>query len=176
MLATLVGLALVAALGLIAYAAYRPDDFRIERVTTIRAKPETVYGLIEDFHQWIAWSPYENMDPDLKRTYGGAERGVGATYAWEGRKTGVGSMAITKAVSPSQVLIDLIFTKPFQARNLAEFTMEPAGDSTRVTWAMSGHNSYFAKLMGIFFAMDKMVGPQFEEGLSKLKAVAERQG
>ena len=102
MLATLVGLAVVAALGLIAYAAYRPDNFRIERVTTIRAKPETVYGLIEDFHQWTAWSPYENMDPDLKRTYGGAERGVGATYACEGLSALVMAMLPTPALRPSQ--------------------------------------------------------------------------
>lgn len=176
MLTTLVAILILAVLGVVAYAANHPGDFRIERSTTVGAAPETLFDLIEDFHRWTEWSPYETMDPDLKRTYGGAERGVGATYGWEGRKTGVGSMVVTEAVKPSQVLIDLIFTKPFQAHNKAEFTLEPVGDSTKVTWAMSGHSSFFAKLMSIFFSTEKMVGPQFEQGLAKLKAVAERQG
>lgn len=176
MLTMLVGLLILAVLGLIAYAANHPSDFRIERSTTVRAAPETLFDLIEDFHRWTEWSPYENMDRDLKRTYGGAERGVGAAYGWEGRKTGVGSMIVTEADKPSQVLIDLNFTKPFQAHNKAAFTLEPVGDSTKVTWAMSGHSGFFAKLMSMFFSMEKMVGPQFEQGLANLKAVAERKG
>lgn len=176
MLTTLVAILILAVLALIAYAANHPSDFRIERSTTVRAAPETLFDLIEDFHRWTEWSPYENMDPNLKRTYAGAERGVGAAYGWEGRKTGVGSMAITEAVKPSQVLIDLTFIKPFQAHNKAAFTLEPVGDSTKVTWAMSGHSGFFAKLISIFFSTEKMVGPQFEQGLANLKAVAERHG
>ncbi|WP_312162677.1 SRPBCC family protein [Phenylobacterium sp.] len=176
MLTTLVAILILAVLGLVAYAANHPGDFRVERTATVRAAPETLYDLIEDFHRWTAWSPYENIDADLKRTYAGAERGVGAIYGWEGRKTGVGRMAITEAVRPSQVLIELIFLKPFQAHNTAEFTLEPTGEATKVTWAMSGHNGLFAKLISLFFSMDKMVGPQFEQGLAKLKALAEREG
>ena len=174
MLAALVGLLILALLGLIAYVANHPSDFRLERSTTVRAAPETLYDLISDFHRWTAWSPFEGIDADLKRTYGGAERGVGATYSWEGRKTGVGSMAITEAVAFSRVLIDLTFVKPFHAHNQAEFTLEPDGDATRVTWAMSGHSGFFAKLIDVFLPMEKMVGPQFEQGLAKLKALAEQ--
>lgn len=176
MLTTLVGLLILAVLGLVAYAANHPSDFRIERSTTVRAKPETLYDLIEDFHRWTAWSPFENIDADLKREYGGAERGVGALYAWEGMKAGVGRMAITEAEKPSRVLINLDFLKPFQAHNKAEFTIEPEGDGARVTWAMSGHSGFVPKLISIFYPMEKMVGPQFEQGLANLKAVAERQG
>lgn len=174
MLALLVGLVILALLGLIAYAANHPSDFRIERSTSVHASPDKLFDLIEDFHRWTAWSPFEGIDADLKRTYGGSERGVGAVYGWEGRKTGVGSMAITEADRPARVLIDLMFVKPFQAHNKAEFTLEPDGEATKVTWAMSGHSGFFAKLIDVFLPMEKMVGPQFEQGLAKLKAVAEQ--
>ncbi len=174
MLAALIGVLIIALLGLIAYVANHPSDFRLERSTTVRAAPERLFDLISDFHRWTAWSPFETIDADLKRTYGGAERGVGATYGWEGRKSGVGSMAITEADAPSRVLIDLVFVKPFQAHNKAEFTLEPDGDATRVTWAMSGHSGFFAKMIDVFLPMEKMVGPQFEQGLAKLKTVAEQ--
>ena len=174
MLAALIGVLIIALLGLIAYVANHPSDFRLERSTTVRAAPERLFDLISDFHRWTAWSPFETIDADLKRTYGGAERGVGATYGWEGRKSGVGSMAITEADAPSRVLIDLVFVKPFQAHNKAEFTLEPDGDATKVTWAMSGHSGFFAKMIDVFLPMEEMVGPQFEQGLAKLKTVAEQ--
>lgn len=150
----------------------RPDTFRVERSIQIAAAPETVLALIEDFRNWTQWSPYEKMDADLKRSYSGASAGVGAVYDWEGKKTGVGRMAITRA-DPSRVLIDLDFFKPMKANNKAEFTLEPQGGGTRVTWAMTGANTFMSKVMGLFFSMDRFVGGQFENGLADLKAAAE---
>ena len=150
----------------------RPETFRVERGIQIAAAPETVLALIEDFQKWTRWSPYEHLDADLKRTYGGAAKGEGATYAWEGKKAGSGNMRITRA-TPSLVEIDLNMIKPFQASNLAEFTITPQGDGTRVTWAMSGTKTLISKLMGLIFNMDKFVGGQFESGLADLKAAAE---
>lgn len=150
----------------------RPGVFRVERSIQIAAAPETVLGLINDFRQWTRWSPYEKMDADLKRSYSGAPAGVGAVYAWEGKKTGVGRMEITRA-DPSQVLIDLEFVKPMKASNKAEFTLQSQGGATRVTWAMTGANTFMSKVMGLFFNMDKFVGGQFESGLADLKAAAE---
>ena len=159
----------------LAYAATRPDTFRVARATSIKAPPETIFALIDDFRNWGSWSPYETKDPDMKRTFGATTKGKGAEYAWEGdRNVGSGRMEITEASAPSKVALDLHMRTPFKADNTVEFTMEPQGDATNVTWAMNGHVPYFAKILHVFFDMDRMVGKDFEAGLAKFKAVAER--
>jgi uncharacterized protein YndB with AHSA1/START domain len=158
---------------LLAYAATRPDSFRLERSVTIKAPPEKAFALINDFHQWTAWSPWEHMDADLQRSYSGNAAGVGAVYQWEGKKTGVGRMEIMESLPASLIKIKLDFFKPFEAHNTAEFTLQAQGDSTTVTWAMYGPSPFMSKLMGIFFSIDKMVGKDFEAGLEKMKAAAE---
>ena len=156
------------------YAATRPDNFRLERTATIDAPPEKVFALINDFNRWSAWSPWEKIDADLKRNYSGAAAGVGAVYAWEGSKTGVGRMEIMESSPASRVKIKLDFFKPIEAHNTAEFSLLPRGASTEVTWAMYGPSPYLSKLMGIFFSMDKMVGKDFESGLENMKAAAQK--
>ncbi|HEX4964043.1 MAG TPA: SRPBCC family protein [Thermoanaerobaculia bacterium] len=158
---------------LLAYAATRPNSFRIQRTKIVKASPEKIVPLIADFHSWGSWSPWEKVDPSMKRTFSGAASGKGAVYAWEGNgKAGSGRMEI-KESSPSKVTIQLDFIKPFEAHNTAEFTLEPVGDGTNVTWAMYGPSPFIAKVMGIFFNMDRVVGKDFETGLENLKAVAE---
>ena len=158
----------------LAYAASRPDDFRLERSLTIRATPEKIFALISDFHQWSQWSPWEKLDQDLKRSYSGNASGVGAAYDWEGAKAGVGRMQIIQSDSPVLVKIKLDFLKPMKAHNTAEFALQLEGELTRVTWAMYGRSPYLAKVMGVFFSIDKMVGKDFEAGLQMMKAVAEK--
>jgi uncharacterized protein YndB with AHSA1/START domain len=156
-------------------AARKPDTFRIERSATIKAPPEKIFPLIDSFPAWTSWSPYDNRDPNMKRTYGAVSTGKGATYGWDGNKDiGSGSMEILEATPPSKVVIKLDFTKPFEAHNTAEFTLVPVGDGTTVTWAMYGPQLFMGKVMGLFFNMDKMVGGDFETGLASLKAVAEK--
>ena len=161
---------------LLAYAATRPDGFRLERTIIIKASPEKVFALINDFHKWGAWSPWDKIDADLKRTYSGPLSGVGATYSWEGKKTGIGRMVVMECLPTSLVKIKLDFFKPFEAHNVAEFSLHEQDDSTVVTWAMSGPTPYLSKLIGIFFSMDKLVGKQFESGLEKMKSAAETVG
>ncbi|AXQ30119.1 polyketide cyclase [Solimonas sp. K1W22B-7] len=169
----LIALALAIA-ALLGYAATQPDIFRVERSTVVQAPAEQIYPLIADFHRWTQWSPYEKLDPALKRTYGGAESGLGASYAWEGDKNvGSGRMEITEATAPSKIGIKLDFMVPFEAHNQAEFTLQPEGSGTRVSWAMHGPANFMSKLMGTLFNMDKMVGGDFEKGLATLKSVAE---
>ena len=164
----------VAIVAVLVLAATRPDVFRVERTAAIKAPPEKIFPFINDFHSWAAWSPWEKMDPALKRTYSGPSSGKGAQYAWEGNsKVGSGSMEITEASPPGKIVIRLDFMKPFEAHNIAEFTLVPGGDSTTVTWAMYGPSPYMAKIMHLFFSMDRMVGGSFEEGLANLKAAAE---
>ncbi|HSX59359.1 MAG TPA: SRPBCC family protein [Tahibacter sp.] len=165
---------LVAIAALLVAAAFRPDSFRIERSITIKAAPEKVFALIDDFHRWTAWSPWEKLDPAMKREHSGSASGKDAVYAWEGNgKVGKGSMQIVESVPHSKVLIQLHFIKPMDTRSHAEFTLRPGGDTTEVNWAMYGPQPYMSKLMGLVFNMDKMIGKDFEKGLADLKSAAE---
>jgi hypothetical protein len=156
-------------------AAMKPDQFRVQRSAAIKAPADKIFPLIADFKAWTAWSPYENKDPAMKRTYSAVTSGKGATYAWDGNNNvGAGDMLITDAPAPSKVALDLNMTKPMTAHNKVEFMLTPAGDSTTVTWMMRGEAPYFAKIIHVFFNMDKMVGGDFETGLAKLKTAAEK--
>jgi uncharacterized protein YndB with AHSA1/START domain len=150
------------------------DTYSVERSATIAAAPERIYEYLADFHRWTAWSPWEGIDPDLQRTYSGAESGVGATYSWSGnRKAGAGSMTIVDASAPNEVKIDLQFEKPFKARNDTQFTVVPGPSGSVVRWTMNGKKTLATRVMGIFTSMDKMIGADFERGLAQLKAAAE---
>jgi hypothetical protein len=156
-------------------AAAKPDTFSVQRGTTIKAQPEKIFSIINDFHQWGKWSPWENRDPAMTRNFSGAESGQGAVYAWEGNKNvGSGRMEILDASTPSKIIIKLDFFKPFEAHNTAEFTMLPQGDATSVNWVMHGPAPFMSKMMQVFMNIDKMVGKDFEAGLANLKGLAEK--
>jgi hypothetical protein len=169
-------LLLVVVLGVVlAYAATRPDVFRVQRTASIKAPPDRIFPLINDFRRWSSWSPYERKDPAMKKTYSGAAAGTGAVYAWEGdRSVGSGRIEIADTAPPNRIAIKLDMIKPFAAHNRVEFMLEPKGESTEVTWAMNGHTPYLAKIMHVFLDMDRMVGRDFEAGLASLKALAEK--
>ena len=167
---------LVVIAGILIYASTRPDSFRVQRSVSIKAPPDKIFPLISDLKAWTTWSPYEKKDPAMARTYGGVTAGKGATYEWAGNKNvGQGRMEILEATSPSKVLIKLDFLKPFEAHNIAEFTLAPKGDTTLVTWAIYGPSAFVTKVMGLFLDMDKMIGKDFEAGLADLKTLAEKQ-
>ena len=160
--------------GLLVYAALRPSDFRVQRSITIKAAPEKIFALIDDFHAWAAWSPWEKLDPDMRRVFNGAGRGVGSHYAWEGnKKVGAGSMELISAKAPTALTIKLDFIRPFEGHNIAEFNLEPGAEGTTVSWAMRGSNPFMFRLVGIFLNLDQLIGKDFEAGLAKLKGVAE---
>jgi hypothetical protein len=147
--------------------------YTVERREHISAPAAAIRGHIVDLHRWEAWSPWEDLDPDQRRTYGGAAFGVGAWYEWEGnRKAGKGRMEILE-VDASTVRIDLQFLKPFKSHSNTIFVLEPEGDGTLVTWTMAGPHTMMTRVMGLFISMDKMIGPDFEKGLARLKADAE---
>jgi uncharacterized protein YndB with AHSA1/START domain len=175
MLKTIVIIVLALIAAALIYAATKPDSFRIERSTQIKAPAAKVFALVNDFHQWEAWSPWEKIDPALKRTYGGAASGKGAVYEWNGNKdVGQGRMEIVESNPPSKVALKLDFTKPFEAHNMVDFTLAEQGGSTTLTQAMYGPSPYISKVMSLFFSMDKMVGEKYEEGLASIKALAEK--
>lgn len=168
------GVIALAVVALVGFASTKPDSFIIRRSTTINAPPEKVYALIQDFHEWGQWSPFEKLDPDMKRTFGDPAAGLGGTYAWEGKKAGAGSMKIKEAAPGRRVAIALDFTKPFPASNTAIFDLVPEGAGTRVTWAMTGKSPLMFKVMDTVMGMDKTLGRDFEKGLNDLKVAAEK--
>lgn len=172
LIAALLILGVIAAILLV--AAMRPSVFRIERSAVMNAPPEKIFAQVNDMKAFNGWNPFLRMEPEATLTYSGPEKGMGAAYTWEGKRTGMGRMEVIQSVPPAKVAFDLEFVKPFTAKNKAEFAFAPEAGGTRVTWAMTGNNTFIPKLMGLFMSMDKMVGKSFEGGLASLKAIVEK--
>ena len=160
----------------LAYAATRPDTFRVERSASIQASPEKIYPYMSDFRKGDLWSPYEKKDPAMKRTFSGPASGKGAIYEFDGsnKTVGKGRLEIIEAVPPAKVILTLDMIAPMKGHNIVEYTLVPKGDSTKVTWAMTGRNTYLGKIVCTFINMDNMVGGDFEAGLANLKALVEK--
>jgi uncharacterized protein YndB with AHSA1/START domain len=170
---TLVAVAVILTV-FVAIVAMQPSEFRIARTATIAAPPPAVFAQVNDYRNWAAWSPYEKLDPAMKKTYEGAPAGAGAVYTWAGNdQAGAGRATITESRPNELIRIKLEFLKPFAVTNTAEFTFKPAGRETAVTWSLAGSRNFMFKAVGLFMDMDKMVGGQFEEGLAQLKSVVE---
>jgi Polyketide cyclase / dehydrase and lipid transport len=159
---------------LLLFIASRPAKFRIERSAQMSASSAAVFALLNDFHQWGKWSPWEKLDPAMKKTFSGAESGTGAEYAWVGNnKAGEGRMTMLDSKPHEQLSIKLQFLKPFPATNLTTFKLEPAPGGTTVHWIMEGENGFAGKAFALFMNMDKMLGASFEEGLANLNKAAQ---
>jgi hypothetical protein len=169
----LIGLgALLALLSIV--VALQPATFHIERSITMAAPPEAAFAQVNDFHAWGAWSPWEKLDPAMKRSYEGPAAGVGAKYAWVGNEdVGEGRMTVETSDPGKRVAIKLEFLKPFQATNTATFTFEKTPEGNKTTWAMDGNKNFISKAMGLVMDMDTMIGADFERGLASLKTAAE---
>jgi uncharacterized protein YndB with AHSA1/START domain len=160
-------------LGLWAAIATRPQTFTIERSATIAAAPERIFPLINDFHAWEQWSPWDKLDPNLRRTYSTPASGVGAAYAWVGnRNVGEGRMTIVESDPNERVLIRLDFIRPLAATNDTVFTLTPNEGGTYVSWRMQGKNTLVGKIMSFFMDMDKIIGKNFEDGLAGMAVAA----
>lgn len=174
MIFKIIGVLVLIVVGIVGFAATRPDDFKIQRAAQMKAPPDRILEQISDFRKWGAWSPWEKIDPNLKRTYEGPEKGKGAVYGWEGNsEVGKGRMEILEVVPGSKVVIKLDFIAPFEAHNITEFSTTAKGDQTELVWTMSGKNPLMSKIFDLLMNMDKMVGKDFEKGLAQLKAVVE---
>jgi hypothetical protein len=154
--------------------ALQPSEFRVARSATIAAPAADVFAQVNDFHNWDAWSPWAKLDPASKVTFEGASAGTGAIFTWSGNdKVGEGRMTVTESHPSDLVRINLEFIRPFAGTSLAEFTFNPEGNQTVVTWSMSGQHGFLAKAFCLFMNMDKTVGGDFEKGLAQMKAVVE---
>lgn len=159
---------------LLILAALQPTEFSYERSALIAAPAAAIFPNVNELRNWLAWSPWEKMDPAMKRTFEGPAAGVGAVYGWEGnRNIGAGRMTITESRAGERIGIRLEFYRPFACTNRVEFTFTPATGGTLVSWSMSGRNKFIGRVMGVFMNMDKMCGDQFAEGLATLKRIGE---
>lgn len=170
-----VGIILLCLLGaLLLMASRQPESFAIERVVVIAAPADSIYPKIADLHQWTTWSPYEKLDPHMKKVFNGTPGAAGASYYWSGNsKAGEGTITVRELMPPSKVTMQLDMLKPIEGHNVVEFNLEPAEGGTRVTWAMRGPNSSLSKVVGVFMNMDTMIGKDFEAGLATLKTQVE---
>jgi uncharacterized protein YndB with AHSA1/START domain len=170
-----IGIGVVLALALLViFIATRPAHFRIQRSALINAPSAVVFPLIDDFHNWPKWSPWEKLDPNMKKTFSGAPAGSGASYAWVGNdKAGEGRMTITDSKPSELVSMKLEFIKPFAATNQATFALTPSGTGTQIVWSMEGDNGFVSKAFCLVMDMDKLVGKDFEEGLANLNKLAQ---
>ena len=165
----------IAMAAILIYAATKPAHGTTERSVAIKAPPERIFPLIDNLRSMNTWNPFVKTDPNLKSDYSGPDNGKGAKYAFDGNKNaGAGHIAITDSVPSSKVTMNLVMIRPFACDNIVEFTLVPAGDTTTVTWAMSGPAPYFMRVMGTVFNMENMMQGTFDKGLADLKAMAER--
>jgi len=164
----------VIVVGLVVVITLQPARYRVSRSTTIAAPAPAVFAQVNDFHRWSAWSPWEKIDPAMKRTYEGPPAGVGASYAWVGsREVGEGRMTIVESRPSDLIQVKLEFVKPFAGTSVAEFSFKPDGERTLVTWSMTGDKNFIAKAIHLVMNMDRMIGDQFDKGLAAMKTVAE---
>ena len=165
--------AAAAVIGLLIYASMQPDTFRVERSAVINAPKETVASIVTDLRRGVEWSPFEK-GKTMKKTFSGPATGEGAALEWKGdSESGAGKLTIAH-VTPSKITLNLDMIKPMKASNIVEYTFEPQGHATRMTWSIHGRMTLLSKVMSLFMNMDKMCGDQFEKGFKDLKIVAER--
>jgi hypothetical protein len=172
-LLTVFGLAALAIAAVLLLATRQPDTFRVQRSTLVAAPADRIFPLIADLRQMNSWNPFVKRDAQIKGSYSGPAAGPGASYVFEGKQAGSGSLRVTDAAVPTRVAMKLDMSAPMAAHNDVLFTLAPEGGATRVTWTMQGPNSFPGRVMGVVFNMDGMVGGAFEEGLAELKVRAE---
>jgi uncharacterized protein YndB with AHSA1/START domain len=169
-----VGLAFVAIVAVLsAMVAAQPSEFEVRRSLVMPAPPAAVFQQVEDFRLWSRWSPWEKLDPAMKKHYSGPPAGVGTSYHWVGNdQVGEGRMTIVGAAAPSRIEIKLEFMEPWAATNPTVFSFEPEGSGTRTTWSMTGKNDFIGKAFSLAMDMDALVGADFDKGLAALAQAA----
>ena len=150
-----------------------PDTAVVQRQIAIAAPPEKVFAILGDLKRFNEFSPWVEKDPAMTVRFEGPETGPGQKMSWESKvaDVGVGSMTVTERVDNRRIAMDLQFGEMAMSR--ASFELAPAGTGSTVTWGLKAVLSNpMERWFGLIF--DRMIGPDFEKGLAKLKAVAEK--
>jgi hypothetical protein len=169
----LIGLAVAVAV-LAGIISTGPSEFSVQRSATIQAPPDIAFAMVNDFQRWNEWSPWDKLDPNMKRNFTGAKAGLDAIYEWSGNDdVGEGRMTILESKANELVRIRLEFIKPFASTSTTQFAFATEGTGTKVTWTMSGKNDFIGKAFSLVMDMDEMIGKDFEKGLASMTKGAE---
>lgn len=156
------------------YVALQPSDMHISRELLIKSAPEVIFPYINNSKKANDWMPWAEIDPQAKMNYSGPEEGVGSTSNWDSSgQMGTGQAVVVESVPNQVVKTELTYTKPMVMSQLSTISLLPSGEGTVVRWEVTGKNKFVGRLFCVFMNMDKVVGGQFEQGLSKLKAITE---
>ncbi|MBY0429502.1 MAG: SRPBCC family protein [Alphaproteobacteria bacterium] len=175
MLKLILGIIVVAVVGVVVIAAGKPDDYMYTRSLDMNAPPAKIFAQINDLSKWAAWNPWLALDPNAKTLLEGPKAGVGAISRWEGNnQMGSGSMTITDSKPNEHVTLLLEFIKPMPGTATSVFMLKPNGKATTVSWSMGGKQNLVQKVMGVVFNCEKMIGDKYDEGLASIKAIVEK--
>jgi uncharacterized protein YndB with AHSA1/START domain len=155
------------------YVQSRPNDFRYERTRVIKASPEAVFEQVNEFRNWEKWSPWIEMEPTAKLTYGENTAGEGGYYRWDGKKTGAGSCTILRSAPNEAVDVALEFERPMKSSSRADFKLESNSEGVKLTWIMAGTNNFIAKFFGVLMNSEKMIATSFDRGLGRIAHLVE---
>lgn len=174
MLKKILAAVVVLLVGFAVTAHFQSDEFTVSRSIVIAAPPAVVFTQVNDLRKWEGWSPWAKLDPNAEETFSDPSSGEGASFGWSGNKdVGEGMMTIVESRPNDRVELKLEFVKPFKDVSTSEFIFKPEADQTVVTWTMHGKKNFIAKAVGLVMNCEKMIGGQFEQGLSQMKAVVE---
>jgi len=158
------------------YVSTREGKFNYVRSGMINAPAEKIFPYISDFSKGGEWSPYEKVDPNMKKEISGTPGQVGHKMIFEGNSdAGSGNLEILKVVPNELVEIKLTMTKPVHAENIVTYSLASEGSVTKFSWAMSGDGGFLTKLISVFIDCEKMIAGQFGVGIENLKTVVEAQ-
>jgi hypothetical protein len=168
----LISLAVVIVLFLV-FVVTRPADYRVQRSTRLTAPAALLFPYVNNHHLFNEWNPWLKLDPNAKNSYRGPDAGVGAVCVWDGNSDiGAGSATITESKPNELVRMRMDWIRPMKGVGTVEFTFKPEGEETVVIWSMYGKNNFIGKLASVFIDCEKIVGPQFEKGLTDLGKLA----
>ena len=170
----LVGLAAALLLLVVGGAYLLPAEVQFSRAAQINAPPEKVFAIINSYKRFNEWSPWASLDPKMTFTFSGPEAGVGAGMTWASNdpSVGTGSQVITASEAPSHLSVDLNFGE--MGTSQSEWHLKAENGGTLATWSFKMKaDGVLSRWTGLL--MEKFVGPDYEKGLSKLKALAEKE-
>ncbi len=154
-----------------------PKDFNVSRDILVEASPEVLYPHVSDLRKTHEWNAWNRMDPDMPITYEGDDGTIGSSAEWnsENPKVGHGKQTLLQLDPNKEVENQMEFFTPFGSMKSNGFTkLEPVDGGTKVTYGFNGENSFFARATSLMMDREGMVGPMFEEGLVRLKLIAEK--
>ena len=153
-----------------------PKETRVSRSILVNLSQEEAFDHLKSLKKSLEWSPWAERDPNQTVTFKGTDGEVGSSYHWSGNKqVGEGEQEVTNLVAPSRVDTHLRFIKPFKSESKAHFAILPhESGQTEITWGFHSHNTFPGKIFMLFMNMDKVLGGDFEKGLSQFKEKYER--